>query len=127
MRQVCYNPGMKMPLDFTKPYVTKDGSIIREIVHPGIQEGVSLSVAQATVSAGSTTVMHIHRTSQEVYHVTSGQGLMTLGREEFPVGPGDTVLIMPGTPHQVRNTGNVPLVILCCCTPPYDHGDTELI
>jgi mannose-6-phosphate isomerase-like protein (cupin superfamily) len=118
---------MKISPDSAKPYVTKDESLIREIVHPAIQQGVNLSIAQATVGAGSTTVLHVHRTSQEVYHVTSGQGLMTLGREEFPVEPGDTVLIMPETPHCIRNTGDIPLVILCCCTPPYEHEDTEVV
>ena len=118
---------MKITLDSTSPYVTRDGSFIREIVHPAVQEGVNLSMAQAEVESGSATMLHVHRTSQEVYHITSGQGLMTLGRVEFSVGPGDTVLIMPGTAHRIRNTGEDTLVILCCCTPPYDHGDTELI
>lgn len=118
---------MKISLDSTKPYVTKDGSLIREIIHPALQEGVNMSLAQATVNAGSSTRLHIHRTSQEVYHVTSGQGLMTLDRDEFPVCPGDTVLIMPGTPHRVRNTGDGSLVIICCCTPPYDHRDTDIL
>jgi mannose-6-phosphate isomerase-like protein (cupin superfamily) len=37
------------------------------------------------------------------------------------------VLIPPGTAHCVENTGTEPLVILCACSPPYAHEDTELI
>lgn len=33
----------------------------------------------------------------------------------------------PGTPHAVRNTGTVPLAILCRSSPAYAHGDTDLL
>jgi mannose-6-phosphate isomerase-like protein (cupin superfamily) len=58
--------------------------------------------------------------------VVKGSGRMTLGRDIFDMAPGDSVLIAPGTPHRVENTGSEPLVIMCCCTPPYAHGDTVL-
>ena len=59
--------------------------------------------------------------------VTAGTGLMTLGDSRFQILPGDTVAITPGTAHCVRNVGDDTLVILCCCSPPYAHGDTELL
>jgi mannose-6-phosphate isomerase-like protein (cupin superfamily) len=37
------------------------------------------------------------------------------------------VVIPPGTPHQVRNTGDEPLTLLCCCAPPYSDADTVLL
>jgi mannose-6-phosphate isomerase-like protein (cupin superfamily) len=40
---------------------------------------------------------------------------------------GDTVYIPPGTPHKIRNTGDIPLKILCCSSPAYSHEDTELL
>jgi mannose-6-phosphate isomerase-like protein (cupin superfamily) len=40
---------------------------------------------------------------------------------------GDTVLIPPGTPHRIENTGTGELKILCACAPAYAHGDTELL
>jgi mannose-6-phosphate isomerase-like protein (cupin superfamily) len=52
---------------------------------------------------------------------------MRLGAEEFPVQPGDSILIPPGTPHAIRNSGTEELLILCCCAPPYRHEDTELL
>ena len=33
--------------------------------------------------------------------------------------PGDAVVIPPGTPHKLLNTGPEPLVLLCCCAPAY--------
>jgi mannose-6-phosphate isomerase-like protein (cupin superfamily) len=108
-------------------WVTKDGSEIRELMHPNSHEVRNQSLAEAIVAPGSQTLLHLHRCSEELYHITKGQGLMTLGKEEFAVWPGDTVLIHPGTPHAIANSGAEPLHILCCCSPAYDHRDTELL
>lgn len=121
--------------DDVAPYVTKDGSEIRELMHPAVQvyqadEGTAaggLSLAEATVPPGAATHLHVHRDTQEVYHVTAGEGLMRLGAERFAIAPGDTVRILPGTPHGLKNTGPAPLVVLCACAPPYRHDDTELL
>lgn len=45
----------------------------------------------------------------------------------FEVVPGDSVLIPPNTPHCIETTGNIPLRILCCCSPAYSDEDTELL
>lgn len=111
----------------TQAYVTKDGSLVRELMHP-LQHGVrSQSLAEAVVSPGGTTALHRHRITEELYHVLEGTGMMTLASEKFAVGPGDTVCIAPGTAHCIANTGSAPLRILCCCTPAYRHDDTELL
>jgi mannose-6-phosphate isomerase-like protein (cupin superfamily) len=109
------------------PYVTKDGSEIRELMHPSVHGNRAQSLAEATVAPGAETALHLHRATEELYHVTQGEGLMTLGERAFEVHAGDTVCIPPGTPHRVRNTGAVPLKILCACAPAYSHEDTELL
>ena len=108
-------------------YVTKDGSTIRELMHPGVHDNRNQSLAEAIVAPGTRTVLHRHRASEELYHVTAGTGRMTLGEETFDVAPGDTIAIAPGTPHCIRNTGAEPLRILCCCSPAYSHADTDLL
>lgn len=108
-------------------WITKDGSEIRELMHPA-QHGSRLqSLAEATVAPGMRTQLHRHAVTEEIYHVTTGDGIMTLGDECFKVGAGDTVLIPPGTPHRIEATGAEPLRILCCCSPAYSHDDTELL
>ena len=118
---------MKTSRDAILPYVTKDGSLIRELLHPAAHGNRGLSLAEAIVAPGETTALHRHRLTEEIYHVLTGSGRMTLGEEWFPLVVGDTVCIAPGTPHRVENTGAVPLRILCCCAPAYAHEDTELI
>lgn len=112
-------------------FVTRDGSVIRELMHPE-QQATSLgclnqSLAEATVSPGTVTRLHRHHRSEELYHITLGQGRMTLAAESFEVGVGDTVCIPAGTPHCIENTGNTDLKMLCCCAPAYAHSDTELL
>jgi mannose-6-phosphate isomerase-like protein (cupin superfamily) len=111
-------------LEDRQQFVTADGSLIRELV--GIPSGNSKqqSIAEAIVPAGGETVEHHHRTSEEVYLFTSGEGRMRLGDEEAKVQAGDTVVIAPGVLHKLWNTGSVPLVFLCCCVPPYRDSDT---
>lgn len=110
-----------------KRYITKDGSEIRELLHPDHHDISNQSLAEARVPAGVTTYLHRHLQSEEIYHITAGSGEMTLGSERFSVEPGDSVCIPPGTAHCITSTGNEPLVILCCCAPAYAHEDTELL
>jgi mannose-6-phosphate isomerase-like protein (cupin superfamily) len=118
---------MKTAYDQIRPYPTRDGSEIRELMHPARHAARHQSLAEAIVAPGETTALHRHRMSEELYHITAGRGLMTLGSERFEVVPGDTVCIAPGTPHCIENNGTRPLRILCCCAPPYAHDDTELL
>ncbi|RJR17982.1 MAG: cupin domain-containing protein [Desulfobacteraceae bacterium] len=110
-----------------KPYSTKDGSEVRELMHPNQHGNLNQSLAEATVPEGGTTFFHRHIVSEEIYHIKEGKGIMTLGDEIFEVTAGDTICILPGTPHKIFNTGPTPLRILCCCAPAYSHEDTQLI
>jgi mannose-6-phosphate isomerase-like protein (cupin superfamily) len=110
-----------------EPYITKDGSIIREILHPAVHGNSNLSLAEATVPTGGKTLLHRHGRSEEIYHIVKGRGIMTLDSEEFEVGKGDTICISPETPHRIQNTGEELLKILCCCSPAYSHDDTKLL
>jgi mannose-6-phosphate isomerase-like protein (cupin superfamily) len=118
---------MKTTYDFIVPYITRDGSEIRELMHPATHGNRAQSLAMATVFPGQCTHLHHHRRSEELYHVVAGQGRMTLDDKHFALAAGDTVCIPPGSAHCICNTGETPLRILCCCAPPYDHGDTELL
>lgn len=110
-----------------EPYITKDGSEIRELMHPHIQGNRAQSFAEATVAPGGETTLHLHRITEEIYHFTHGKGTMRLGEDTFSVGAGDTIAIPPGTPHCVSNSGDTPMTILCACAPAYSHDDTILL
>jgi mannose-6-phosphate isomerase-like protein (cupin superfamily) len=117
-------------LDDLEPFTTLDGSTIREIAGvggPNSAPARNQSLAEATVPVGGRTIAHYHGTAEELYFFTAGSGRMTLGDDEREVSAGDCVVIPPGQVHRLVNTGDAPLVLLCCCAPAYSHEDTVLV
>jgi mannose-6-phosphate isomerase-like protein (cupin superfamily) len=113
-------------LDAQEPFITADGSTIRELAGPVSLPTRNESLAEATVPPGGETAEHFHRTSEEVYFFTAGAGRMRLGEEEREVSAGDCVVIPPGERHKLWSAGSEPLVLLCACAPAYSHEDTVL-
>jgi mannose-6-phosphate isomerase-like protein (cupin superfamily) len=107
-------------------FVTLDGSSIREVAGRVTLPSRKQSLAEATVPAGGRTTAHYHLEAEELYFFTAGRGRLRIGAQERDVVPGDCAVIPPGAEHQLTNTGDVPLVLLCCCSPPYAHEDTVL-
>jgi mannose-6-phosphate isomerase-like protein (cupin superfamily) len=110
-----------------EPYQTKDGSEIRELMHPAVQGNRAQSLAEARVEPGGHTLAHRHRQTEELYHVLEGHGRLYRDGEAADLSPGDTACIAPGTVHWIENTGTGTLRFLCCCSPAYRHEDTELV
>jgi mannose-6-phosphate isomerase-like protein (cupin superfamily) len=123
-------------------FVTKDGSVVRELMHPNVHGNSNTSVAECIVAAGQTTLLHKvvlerdsytlscrHHKSEEIYHITAGSGLMELGGRQFMVQAGDTVCIDPGTEHRITNntSGSTELKIIAVSSPPYQHSDSEVV
>ncbi|MEF8718532.1 MAG: cupin domain-containing protein [Candidatus Accumulibacter necessarius] len=108
-------------------YITKDGSEIRELMHPAVQGNRKQSLAEATIPPGTRTLLHRHLVTEEIYHITAGVGLMTLGAARFMVGVGDTIGIPPGTAHCIEASSKGALTLLCCCSPAYSDADTEIL
>ncbi len=111
-------------LGAAEPFVTKDGSTIRELC--GIPTGGTArhSVAEATLEPGQSTQRHYHGESEEVYFLLEGEADIELDGDAGRAGAGDAIPIPPGTWHTIANRGAGPLRILCTCAPPYRHEDT---
>ena len=80
----------------------------------------NVSVARATVKAGVTTVAHHLESVEEMYLITSGQGIVEVG--EIPpteVAEGDVVVIPAGVSQKITNTGKKDLVFTCICIPRF--------
>jgi mannose-6-phosphate isomerase-like protein (cupin superfamily) len=109
-----------------EPFVTKDGSEIREWAGPRSAPAVNQSLAEATIAPGASTQAHYHRRTEELYLVLGGTGRLRVGDDERDVVEGDCALIPPGAEHRLVNTGREPLRILCACAPAYADEDTVL-
>jgi mannose-6-phosphate isomerase-like protein (cupin superfamily) len=110
-----------------KPFITKDGSQIRELLAYRNSSIRHQSLAEATIAAGSATQEHYHPKSEEIYYILSGSGRMKLNDEIREVGPLDAIAIPPGAHHKIWNTSDIPLVLLCCCAPAYENDDTVML
>lgn len=109
-------------LDDQKPFTTKDSSTIRSILDSTNAPVKQQSLAEATLPAGAATERHYHRLTEEFYFLLEGDGVMEVDGETREVRAGDAILIPAGAWHTIRAVS--PLRFLCCCAPPYSHGDT---
>jgi mannose-6-phosphate isomerase-like protein (cupin superfamily) len=116
----------KANLDELEAFITRDGSSIRELAGPSWTPARNQSLAEATLAPGGATAEHYHPRAEELYYFCAGAGRMRLGEAEAEVRRGDCVVIRPGVPHKLWNTGREPLVLLCCCAPAYSDDDTVM-
>jgi mannose-6-phosphate isomerase-like protein (cupin superfamily) len=70
------------PYAWAQAYFTMDGSEIRELMRPGVHGNVNQSLAEATIPVGGKTLLHQHRLTEEIYHITKATGVMTRGEDE---------------------------------------------
>jgi mannose-6-phosphate isomerase-like protein (cupin superfamily) len=111
-------------LENVPPFITKDGSEIRELLAHRNSAIRNQSLAEATLPIGGATQEHYHQQTEEIYYITHGVGRIRIGEELRDVAAGDAIAILPGQRHKLWNIGAEPLRLLCCCAPPYEHSDT---
>jgi mannose-6-phosphate isomerase-like protein (cupin superfamily) len=77
--------------------------------------GLTLRLAEIPVRQPGDDVRgpHQHHDFEECIFVLSGEGTTFADSGEYPLRPGDTILMPPGEKHVTRNTGDVPLLLLC--------------
>ena len=107
-----------------QPFITKDGSEIRELLSHRNSAIRNQSLAEARVPVGGSTQEHYHPRAEEIYFITAGTGKMRIETELREVKAGDAIAIPPGKKHKLWNTGSETLKLLCCCAPAYEHSDT---
>jgi mannose-6-phosphate isomerase-like protein (cupin superfamily) len=79
----------------------------------------TVGVAMCPPGSNSSSVdsepghLKLHRhTHPELYHITSGTGIVTVDGREYVIGKGSVVFIPGDAEHGVRNTGEADLVWL---------------
>jgi mannose-6-phosphate isomerase-like protein (cupin superfamily) len=113
-------------LNEVTPFTTKDGSEIRELLAHRNSAIRKQSLAEARLSAGSSTQEHYHIKTEEIYYITHGTGRIRIDGEMREVKVGDAIAILPGQKHKLWNTGAETLRLLCCCAPAYENEDTVI-
>ncbi|MCK4265796.1 MAG: cupin domain-containing protein [Thermoplasmata archaeon] len=65
-----------------------------------------------TIQPGGHTPHHQHDWEHEIF-VVEGEGMLRSGDDEEPFKTGDFAFIQSMEWHQVRNTGDKPVIMLC--------------
>ena len=74
--------------------------------------GAELSFQSFPVGS-ETGFLHTHKTHEEIYIFTNGEGEFQVNGQLFPVTEGSVVRVAPNGKRSVRNIGNKPLVMMC--------------
>jgi mannose-6-phosphate isomerase-like protein (cupin superfamily) len=63
--------------------------------------------------------LHTHEGGiQEAFFFISGEGVLTIGEEEYPIKPLVAAWAPPGVPHRIVNTGRDNLCFIWIYSPP---------
>jgi mannose-6-phosphate isomerase-like protein (cupin superfamily) len=104
-----------------KPHAAKSlglpGRVSNEIVSGafGGSKAVTLRLVEipVVVEGEPERGRHCHDGHEECMYVLSGEGTTSAGEVQHKLAAGDTILVPAGEMHVTRNTGAVPLVMLC--------------
>jgi mannose-6-phosphate isomerase-like protein (cupin superfamily) len=75
----------KQNINTAKPFVTKDSSVIRTVLDLTNADVKKVSLAEASLKSGKSTIEHLHNKTEEIYYFTSGSGVMWVGGKKTNV------------------------------------------
>lgn len=96
------------------------GALSKMLVRPETTGSERIDFRVSTYQPGAEVEAHSHRVQEQVFHVTEGEGLMTLDGVSRVMRPGDTAFIPAGVVHRFQNTGLRDLTFFVVTSPPND-------
>lgn len=93
----------------------RDKDVLRDtyfLVDPEDSPSRRLKMGCTVIYPTGTTTGHAHADMEEVYYVISGEGVMVVGEDKFPIKSGDAFYVPPGEFHTTYQSGNLPLTVL---------------
>lgn len=84
--------------------------------------GTNSQLVVMSIPPGGEVGKETHKYTEQTLFFLSGTGEGEFNGKKFPIGPGDVVVVVPGTEHNFRNTGTEALKIYTVYAPP-NHID----
>lgn len=81
-------------------------------------DGQEVLQVETWIDPGGGVTPHIHPAMEERFEVLSGELELLSGRRWSAAGPGETVVVPPGTRHAFRNRSDGETHFVCHATPP---------
>lgn len=82
------------------------------------EDGGEVQLVDMEVDPGGGVSPHIHHGMEERFTVRAGRPEFLSGRKWVAAGPGETVVVPPGTRHAFRNRGDEVAEVVCEARPP---------
>jgi quercetin dioxygenase-like cupin family protein len=108
----------------TSPNLTSPGRSFSLKLRGG-ETGGSITMFEQTVPAGTKSTFHLHRDSDEVAYVLSGEVTFKIGDQITIGGPGTCAFMPRGVPHAWKSTGAETGRVLFLYTPATAGGLIE--
>lgn len=96
-----------------QPPVLRDTFILIDAETAGAQR---LTAGYTVIYPGCRSRGHHHDDLEEVYYFLTGEGIMQVGEDKFPVRPGDAVFVPVGPFHTVECTSHMPMTYMWVTT-----------
>lgn len=100
---------------------TAANEFFRRVLFTGKKSQLVVMAIPPGGEIGEETHEHVEQT----LYFQTGNGEGMLNDETFVIGPGDVVVVTPGTKHNFKNTGNEPLKVATVYAPP-NHIDGRI-
>jgi mannose-6-phosphate isomerase-like protein (cupin superfamily) len=113
-KKLFFRPGEAEPLRMTGQAPRGWGIV----VSPDGVGSEGLSFGMQDVDVGSAIPYHVHDKEEEILFFWRGQGKCVVEGEEFEITPGSTAYFPIGVWHGIVNTGDEPLRLTWCFSPP---------
>jgi len=91
---------------------------IKILLAPDKEDVPEIMLSHVTIYPGSHTDYHDHDRPELIY-VVSGKGLSKCEGVEVEVGPDTAMWVLAGEKHEVRNTGDEPVILVTVFVPGY--------
>lgn len=101
--------------------VTQDNQDFRRVVFTGKNS----QLVVMSIPPGGDVGAETHKYTEQTLFFLSGTGEGELNGSKFPIGPGDVVVVVPGTEHNFWNTGTEALKLYTVYAPP-NHIDGRI-
>lgn len=102
-------PGVKVP--------PPNERLLKLLMSPELGNTDKLTALASLIPPNGTTGVHTHDVDEFMY-VASGRGIHLSEDKEFPLEPDMIIYAPAGTSHEVRNTGDEMIKLICFFVPP---------
>jgi len=107
----------------SKPIISMDGALVHELLSKEEQSKLGIELAYGILEPQKKATRHMHKISEEVYYIISGEGKAVVGDKAFDARQDIIIYVPTDTFHGLENQSSEKLEVLCLSSPPYTDED----